>query len=171
MEVPFKTVNPSQFKLRLAWGLETGHKLVAEFADCSWLPCKGDIMILPVDENLRRKTWNQYKVANVIYDFEHQITRVVCAALTPSKTETHSHKPLTTTQRLQSIEKWGEAIAANSPKLSFETSFNESELLKDVDEELQRLKSQLTGKPKEDAESNQYVDTDLESLRKNLQDM
>jgi hypothetical protein len=103
MEAPFKSVNPSQFKLRLVWGFETGRKLVAEFSDCSWLPRQGDVMILPINESPGRKIWHQYKVSNIIYDFEHQITRVICTVLTPSQSKSTINYPetkLTIDQRI-----------------------------------------------------------------------
>lgn len=157
METPFQTVNPSQFKLRLVWGIETGHKLVAEFSPSSWLPRKGEIMILPMDENPRHKTWHQFKVANVIYDFENQIVRVVCAALA---------------QKSQKFEKKAEAIAASSPKVLFETLFNEAGLEEDVDEELEMLKKQLIRKPSAlNSTQKEILLSPKEELMKNLESL
>jgi hypothetical protein len=139
MEIPFKTVNPSQFKLRIVWGFETGCKLVAEFSDSSWLPSQGDVLILPVDEILRGRTWQQYKVSNVIYDFENQITRVTCAtftSLSSKYTKTYLGTTSMITQKIQEVEKKAEEILTNKSELSFETP-------KDLDEELEILKKQL----------------------------
>jgi hypothetical protein len=89
MTNPFITTNPQEFKLRIVWGIETGRKLVAEFCNSIWLPRVGEIMILPIDSsdaNNRCRNWYQFKVANIIYDFENQVVRVVCAAITPIKT-------------------------------------------------------------------------------------
>jgi hypothetical protein len=135
MEIQYNIEKPSYFRLRLVWGMETEQKRVAKFSDCSWLPCKGDVMILPLDENPPYTNWHQYKVNNIIYDFEHQFVRVVCRAL--------------------------ELIEPTKAQTNFF----------DVDEELERVKSQLIGNLKKDVEPNQYVDTDLDALRKKLNDM
>lgn len=43
-------------------------------------------MVLPMEEKLGHQDWYTFKVANVIYDFEAAVVRVVCANLGHYKT-------------------------------------------------------------------------------------
>lgn len=184
MKAPFTTTNPLEFKLRLVWGHEAGRKLVAEFSDCRWLPRAGEALVLPIDEadaNNRCHDWHWFKVKNLLYDFENQVVCVVCMAMEPGSLQ--KKKPTTTPlsvkpkvektlpQVFKELEKRGEAIAANTSALTFETHFNETAFLEDVDEELAMLKKQMLEKPTTPKKSAEVVDVELESLRKRLDDM
>jgi hypothetical protein len=85
----------------------------------------------------------------VAYDFQNQTTRIICKFLDTSQLKRQSRKSFTSNypeatmtvdERIQMFEKRAEAIAANTPKLSFETFFNETSLEEAVDNELEILK-------------------------------
>ncbi|BDA74347.1 hypothetical protein CAL7716_085130 [Calothrix sp. PCC 7716] len=156
MKAPFTTANPLDFKLRLVWGHETGHKLVAEFSDCRWLPRAGEALVLPIDDadaNNRCHDWHWFKVRNLVHDFENQTICAVCKAMEPHLLR--NKKPATTSvsvkpkvektlpQVFKELEKRGEAIAASTPALTFETHFNETNSKEVVDAELETLRKQL----------------------------
>ncbi len=169
MKVPFTTANPLDFKLRLVWGHETGRKLVAEFSDCRWLPRAGEALVLPIDDadaNNKCHDWHWFKVRNLVHDFENQTICAVCMAMEPhllrkkkpttstqflpktanvstQSTLPSSFVPKTAFQRLEEMEKRGKEIAANTPALTFETHLKETSLDDVVDAELETLRKQL----------------------------
>lgn len=83
---PFKSANPQTFKLRIVWGFELKEKMTAEFSDSSWIPRVNETMILPIDEEDElddSQRWYKFKVERVAYDFQNQMTRVICKAIEP----------------------------------------------------------------------------------------
>ena len=82
------TVNPEDFKLRIVWGFEINEKFNIEYSDSSWIPKTGEILILPVKEitySWQTTYWHKFFAETVAYDFQHQITRVICKSLNPSE--------------------------------------------------------------------------------------
>jgi hypothetical protein len=91
------TVNPKDFKLRIVWGFEINQKCSIEYCDSSWIPKTGEILILPLEEitySWQANYWHKFFAETVAYDFQHQITRVICKSLNPSELRTQYFKSL-----------------------------------------------------------------------------
>lgn len=140
MNKPYVTPNPLDFKLRLVWSIDGTCKMVAEFFDSKWLPRTGETLVLPVEEKANScRSWHKFKVIDVVYDFQNQVTRVLCSPV-KSKPEPKDkwdawEKAFTAANTTTSPE-----VLTHQSRLEYELSrINE----KDVDEELEKLKSQI----------------------------
>ncbi len=147
MHKPFETVNPQDFKLSVCWSTSTkitADTMTAEFSDCRWLPRIGEILVLPIDESGSHHVWHRFKVITVVYDFQKQRVRVWCDPL-----HLVPQKPVFDFEKFEKkVEAQMEAMEARikAQKLEAEARL-EYELIQveDVDEELKRLKAQITG--------------------------
>ncbi|MDJ0615378.1 MAG: hypothetical protein QNJ63_01320 [Calothrix sp. MO_192.B10] len=84
MTNPLINKNPQDFKLRIVWGFEGNSKMVVEFPNSRWIPQVGEIMILPIDKvnkSIYNENWHKFKIETIAYDFQNQITRVICKSI------------------------------------------------------------------------------------------
>jgi hypothetical protein len=178
---PFLTPNPQEFKLRVVWSIDSVTKMVAEFSNCKWLPRIGETLVLPIDEKRQSNSWRKFKVFDVVYDFHSSTTRVLCSLVKSSTLP--DAKTL-----IQELEKpkdrwdvWEQAMQTTpaSKPIEIENDFgleyqlSQIDTEEDVDECLRALRAELlnpTSAPKP-VKNEKYVDEDLESLRKNLDEL
>jgi hypothetical protein len=148
---PFSTLNPQNFKLRIAWTVDGTSKMVAEFSSSNWLPRIGETLVLPIDEadksNFCRR-WHKFRVFDIVYDFQYQVVRVLC-------TPVGGLTSLGTASLISKIQK---------PKNSWEVLENA------ITANEARMKAELV-EPTFSPISEKYEDDELEKLRVQLNDL
>ncbi|MEH2393716.1 MAG: hypothetical protein V7K21_19315 [Nostoc sp.] len=159
---PFLTPNPQDFKLRIVWSADGSTKIVAELSNCKWLPRIGETLVLPIDEKRQSSFWQKFKVFDIIYDFRNQIARVLCS---PVKSLTPPSAKTLIEELKKPKDKWDVW-----ERLEYKLSQMDE---KDIDDDIEVLKAELlnpTAVPKP-IKNEKYADVDLESLRKELDEL
>lgn len=178
---PFLTPNPQEFKLRIVWSADGSTKMAAEFSSCKWLPRIGETLVLPIDETRKPNSWRKFKVFDVVYDFQNQTVRVLCSPIKSPTSPDVKSLISKVQQPRDNWEVWENAMQTRpvSKPIEIENDFgleyqlSQIDTGEDVDECLQRLKAELlnptsASKP---VKNEQYVNEDLESFRKELDDL
>lgn len=156
---PFVTPNPQDFKLRIVWSVDASSKMVAEFSNTKWLPRIGETLVLLVeeaDESNSCRKWRKFQVFDVIYDFQHQIVRVLCSLIKSSISPDVKSLISKIEEPLDKWEVWEKAFAASEAttksealqrqtRLEYELSLMNEEDVddEDVDDKLEKLKTEI----------------------------
>ncbi|MFN6559140.1 MAG: hypothetical protein RMY28_004970 [Nostoc sp. ChiSLP01] len=151
---PFVTTNPHDFKLRIVWSVDASSKMVAEFSNSNWLPRIGEALILPTDEadeSNSCRSWGKFKVFDLVYDFQHQIVRVLCRPIKSSTSLDVRSLISKIEEPLDRWEVWEKAFAASEATRKSEALERQTRLEcelshineEDVDGELEKLKAKI----------------------------